>query len=861
MATLNTDIYNISEFVEAIKAKHIEADENTLAMGMLGYLGDLFSHEIQNSIIVSSENSEEFFVTRSKFEKNIMTHAVTAKVSDINATPAKMEVLFGISEKEFLNNMVNDILYIDSMTPIYLGEYEFHLDYNIKITRNTSAITGDNIYIALYDMSKTNRISKITNPYLLPPYIMNIDGNRYIFIKSTIRQVEITKSYTKVITDDIIENKTFEFAFESQLADFKVIVNSGSTELELIPLFEGMPLEDPDKKYCYYTYIDSSTIRVSFIRDSYEPSLNTDITVLIQTTQGSSGVFKYTSDIIVKPESDEYVYTNMTFIVKPVTDSEYGINRKSISDLKSIIPKEILARGSITTIKDLENYFNSLGDNNNKMVFLKKIDNQFERTYYSYMLLKDIDENIIPSNTGTISILGSQADSESDSRYILKPGTIFKLDPITNIIERDLSVYTEEEITDLETNGFLYSSPFFIAINKSPLTLSFYLNLLDRRYLLLFNYINENSFIQFISTRVKWIRRLLEEPDTYNLQITLNQNTNENRNLIIADESGTITDSSKLRVFMILYNVEGEPLRYVEGSIVGYNKTELQYDYTIPFKTDDVILEDSSIKITNMYDIGSTDISVAYMKPTECKATIHIYAKFDIEYGRNGMDVLIPDMEGYSLCNTYEIDGGLDFFINFTDIVQSKVSVIPGVDNKFTLTSVPLIKYSYTQSKANIRYLIEYLVSRKIYIDSAQNLLGDQFGIDLKFFNTYGPSKVFTIGYGKLPLDKVNLKLKFRAKVLSTAPENIKDLMISFIKSYIEEITDSKTDLHISKLIAEITNTFLELSFMEFLGINNYDTTYQYIERRDLDGHYVPEFLNINSTESDYYPDIQIDLI
>jgi len=534
--SLSTDIYKISEFIDEIKKDHIDEDEDTLAMGIFGHIGDIFSNQIQNNIMIASEWGNEMFITRSKYERNIITHAIIAKVNDINATPAKMDILFGISERELLNNLVDDKFYIDSETPIYLGDFEFHLDYNIKITRNTSVTTGDNIYIGLYDMSNSNRLSDISNPYLLPPYILNIDNEKYVFIKCKIRQINLNKIYHKIINDDNIENKTFNFPFTSQLADFKILVHPNeNTTIELLPLFDGMPLEDPDKKYCYYTYIDSQTIRVSFIRESYEPSLNSNITVLVKTTEGSKGVFKYTEDVIVEPFSDIYSYTNMTFIVKPITDSEYGIDRKSISELKSIVPKAMLSRGSISTSKDLENYFNMLDDKNNKMKFLQKVHNQFERSYYSFMILKDKNDNIIPSNTGDIKIFASEFNGETDDRYTLNPGELFRLDPNTGNIVRDLNNYTDEEILDLEQQGFLYCSPFFIAVNKYPLTVSSYLTLFDRRYLLLFNYINQNSFIQFISTRIKWYRRLLEDSDTYKLEITLNQNTNENRNIVVLD--------------------------------------------------------------------------------------------------------------------------------------------------------------------------------------------------------------------------------------------------------------------------------------------------------------------------------------
>ena len=90
---LSTDIYGVNEYVNNIKKNYItDVNEDTLMLGIFGYLGQIHSDMLQNSIIMASEFSNESIATKAKFEKNIIAHALGLGITDINAVPAQMDV-------------------------------------------------------------------------------------------------------------------------------------------------------------------------------------------------------------------------------------------------------------------------------------------------------------------------------------------------------------------------------------------------------------------------------------------------------------------------------------------------------------------------------------------------------------------------------------------------------------------------------------------------------------------------------------------------------------------------------------------------------------------------------------------------
>ncbi|MBR1988674.1 MAG: isopeptide-forming domain-containing fimbrial protein [Clostridia bacterium] len=431
---INSDIYNISGLVDDVKKEYLpDETDSTLAISTYGYIGAIESKRLQTQIQMTSELANEAFPSRARLERNIITHAIMYNIEGINASPSILNALFFIRQIDINDSVDADGIFIlDRECPIYLEDYEFHLEYDIILKRTT--ISGnENVYTAQYDISRENPISNVTNPYLTSPVVSYIDDEPYIVLSVILRQVHHQEEYSKLVTSNVIDNKTINFTFEDQLAYFEVKVNESDDEVYLTPVFEGSGVPDDVALYCWYQYIDTHTIRVRFDRNSYMPGLNSEIEILIKTCKGAEpNNLSYTDSLFVNFESSKYGYKNLTVLFKSQSDITNGKDRKSKKELQSLLPKEALARGSLTTIKDLNNYFGMLDSDNGRIVIQKKIDNQIERTYYAYLVLKDELGDIVPTNTIDVRVpmdkfIKTQLTSLQSPRYVSQSGSCFKL--------------------------------------------------------------------------------------------------------------------------------------------------------------------------------------------------------------------------------------------------------------------------------------------------------------------------------------------------------------------------------------------------------------------------------------------------
>ena len=441
--SVNSDIYNLSQLVDDVKKTFIENEtDETLAIGMYGYIGALESHRLQTQVQMTGELSNESFPSRARLERNVITHAIMANIEDINAIPAKMTTYLILKESDvdYYLNRSNSTFTIDRECPIYIGDYEFHLEYDIILKQVYIPDKDVNTYAAWYNIPDRREVPTSSvdlstgNPYISPPAIVNIGGQNYIYITTTLSQVSHITEHKKLVTSNIVDNKTLNFEFEDQLAYFEVEVDESDEVKYLQPVFEGAGVPDNAYLYyCWYQYIDTNLIRIRFDRKSYMPGLNANINVLIKTTKGLDGNFDHRGQIAVSLSSDNYGYKNIPMILDPVTSSINGRNRKSKEELQALIPKELLSRGSLTTITDLNNYFSTLDTEEGRIVIQKKIDNQIERVYYGYMVAKDSNNNIIPSNTidlkvGLEDLVSTRIPGSLSDRYTLKSGACIKLD-------------------------------------------------------------------------------------------------------------------------------------------------------------------------------------------------------------------------------------------------------------------------------------------------------------------------------------------------------------------------------------------------------------------------------------------------
>lgn len=862
MSNKSTDIYDLSSLVSDIQKKYIPIEDDTLFMGIYGYLNDIHSNILQNAAVTAAETGNEAFPIRAKFEKNLLTYAMTYNIKDINAIPAKMDIMLGFIEKELITHLDKyGVFRMDKNCNIFISsdntKIEYHLDYDLLIIR-TSLPDGTYVYSARYDIDRQNIISDINNPYLAPPIFLTFDNDKFILVNCTIRQVQQSTIYKKIISNNILENKTIDFEFDNQLAAFEIMVTENGVDRYLTPIFEGLPLNGEDL-YCYYSYIDANSIRIKFDRSSYEPKFNCTITITLKTTIGSQGNFIYKDNINFTLSSDTIDYKGLNAKIVPLTDSFDGLDKKSVENLKEITPKQILARGTIINNKDLENYFNSL--DNSKLYFFKRRDNQIERLYYAYMIIKDENNNIIPSNTINLSIKKSEFSADfNEGRFA------FSLDKIIEYNDNEVcTIFPNtnsldlQELMDLENEEFLYTMPFTCVVNKDPLSVSYYMNNINDDYYLKFSYINQNSELQYISTTMH-IQRITLEDDDYIITMELQQNVNVEKNIVTLDENKNIT-TSKLKPMLYINNTQEQ--YYIEGDVISYDKSIFKYTIEFRLHTNSIIDINNRIRINDLFLKGQSASTYAYLHET-VPMSIYLFTELDQEYGRDDADTIFPNMTGYTLCNKYDTNMDVNLFYNYSNIIQSPVTVSQE-DNEdvFLIKKIPVVRYSYINNIERYKYLLQYLQYKKIYIDQSLEVIENSFGIDLKFFNTYGKSKLFTIGHEGELLDKVNLALVFKIDLKPGADEYAKDYIIAEIKQYIENINNNISEIHMTNLTTDLTNKFYsDVNYIEFQGINKYNALYQYIRKLDYDDNVniVPEFLNINLKDNET-SDIEIILV
>lgn len=432
---ISSDIYDLTEFANELKATHIPlSNEETLYASTFGYLGEMAANLLQNTIITASEYSNESIPTRAKFDRNVIIHAMTLGIDKVNAVPATMKVLILIPEKKLISNLGNkktndrrdNQFVLDRGIGFSFEGIEYHLDYDIIITRIINHELGSKvIYTARYDMTYPNPISNIKDEILPSVLVINNasdEGDNLIAIQTELRQVMYNEKEEIVAAENDILNKTFNFSFTNQMAYFDVAIyegNASEVTKVLTPIYDGL-YKDNVTDYCYYSYVDSQNIRIRFDKNVYAPTINTKIVVRIYTTLGSEANFNYDIDnkFILPAESSTTEYSSIYVVVHQTGDgSTGGVNRSTTKELQTIIPREMLSRGFITTLTDLRNYFNSFKTEDSIIYVFRKEDGFLSRRYYAYILFKDEEDNIIPTNSIDIDV-GTNTVATSGYRYI-----------------------------------------------------------------------------------------------------------------------------------------------------------------------------------------------------------------------------------------------------------------------------------------------------------------------------------------------------------------------------------------------------------------------------------------------------------
>ena len=173
------------------------------------------------------------------------------------------------------------------------------------------------------------------------------------------------------------------------------------------------------------------------------------------------------------------------------------------------------------------------------------------------------------------------------------------------------------------------------------------------------------------------------------------------------------------------------------------------------------------------------------------------------------------------------------------------------------ISSIPLVGAEKMKDYKAYSHFINSVFNQYSYLMEIVDKITNNYGIDLKFYNTYGRSKNFVVGEEGQLLDKTNISIHFKvAPTVGAIQEDLIRNLKIFIKNYIEGINNKGyNSIYISNLIQAIENNFPDVKYLKFVRINNYDSSVQVIENKNSDLNlltkeerrdYVPEYLTIS---------------
>ena len=871
---------------------------------------------------VTAEDPESIYLMAALFQMS--NHFATPATLSFNILISEEDVINHSTKVNAASDPFYS-LYIDRDMKITVEDKDFMLDYDINLQ---SKQTEDGYTHMAYYVTDgfTNTISGITSQYIKTTVHKHTENNkRYVLMVVNLHQVTKTTTEDSILTNDKINVVTKEYTFDGKIANFEIFYReSASADWEqLVKYIANSSEVSATRKFCYYSFTDENILSIGFNNDDryWSPAFNSELKVEIYTTLGADGNFDaYTGEeISITGVSTKYsTNKGLIFIGNVRGASAGGYDAKTLEELRTDIIKAYSTVKSFTTANDLTLYFNELKLNaNNQLLIIKQRDDALKRLFSSFVLFKDDTKNIIPTNTLSIHLPTDAFDAkyEQTNRYVLNAGKIYAFDPTASdntkfVVPRtDLSISSNLDLyenpekyvsvaalptTNINSNyvytltaidgtkavgtkwrydttdstwkqytNYVYINPFLTVLGINPTLVGYYINTINDSIDVDFREVNKNSFNQFVINTIDISRNSLTNDDAskiYTITVKLYPTSklpapafdvvaadtivpSGTRTFVNPTDSLTYMDNGVIGCKFVIDGTDTE----IDLQLTGFDSES--YFMTGSLTTDDYISLSNSIRMTKIN--GTTLTTPLLVQSYNATGYVYTYLTY------NGTT---------SMTNSYKADANINFVIPIPEIISTLINVKDTTTGTYSynLLSVPLVKANIMKTTTDYNTFLTSFRSMYEYIENALDRLTNNFEIDLKFFNTYGPSNHFkyykngdTLG---ALMDKVNISITFGVKfAITTGVDSAASELKDYIKSYIESDTVSlitSPSLYISNLITDIKNNFTSISYITFYGVNQYAEGIQSFES-DVNGinvlegsvatnDVVPEYLNID---------------
>lgn len=919
MATRNyTSLYQIKDFlINQIAPKYLSDDEmNMSQIGLFGYITEALSTLGEDGLNATSMVFKECFANAAENIESLYLMAAIYQLEQLFATPASMPFIIIVEEDEIISrsNSSGGILsfYLDKNTQFKINDLTYTLEYDIRI--NSKKTKNGYNHTAQYVIDHEITLSKMTSPYIRTKTIQYNNEN-FICLLVDLRQMLSEEHEETIISNDNINIVSFDYDLGSttQIAGFEAYYTAASSTAKEVQLVKK--LENTNKltqPFCFYTMPDEGVLRISFSNDErfFVPEFNSKLRVVIYTTSGEEGNFAQYSDtdINVITTSKRYTSNNGLILMGQCHgDSAGGKDILTFDEFRNAVITAQSTVNAFSTANDLELFFKNLTEaGNSKIMFMKRRDDALIRLFNAFVLLTDSNNVVLPTNTTTIMVEEDEIDADYPETYrsIIKAGRIYKystVEAFDGALQVDDSIKITDDLDEHE-DEFLYTNPFLMILSSRPVNIGLYMNSVDDALNLDANYVNQDSFVQFMVSSLKVKRNALLGENDYKFEIRLlptsevtecvtevKEDTlvpDGTRTFVNSVDGATYMDNQKI-VVMLAFEDSGSEVAYQLLELTSYDRENGYYNFTGSITTDDYVSTNNKARIIKglKSTVDSSDMSEVYLPCTGMVVNVYTF------YKHTDMDNIVHSYEnigvakGMTLTNIYKAKAEKMDLIVPMNMIRAFLSYnqYTNLEGELTynyrIASIPMVKANYVKNASRFKTFVQMFTNIYNYLNAEIDRLTNNFDIDIKFYNTYGRSKNYTVGTDDTQQDlyRTNIKLKFGVKpYYTTDTENLIADLKEYILNYLRTGFDSQgnNSLYISNLIKSIETDYADkVEYLIYKGIDDYPLEIQKVEPKINSENlaeyystmleYVPEYINVyyKFHGDKYEPEVQLDVI
>jgi len=531
---INSTSYNVYDNWFDFIQKYFGIDDigspliNTLKSSFFGYFNEIASSEIKNAVYHRNFLYDEHFLNTAILPESIYNFAKQFNVPIDTATPSTMFLKMGVTEESLTSSsLIKEILTEKSSTnanattlKIYTltftrdntlftvgNKYNFSLAYPIVLTIKEISEADDTksySYSVNYDTTaESYPFVEATGdlPYL-KVWKENVDGVDFVYIGFQVYQFEkTTKDILITSRDNNPDTLYHTFTFNDQLAFFDAKYEYNGNIVDLNLYFNNIYTPTEEEYFAYYTYLNDNCIQLSFSSsvNGFRPAPASNIYFRTYTTLGEEGNFDYSGGVSMRFTNNS-TFSYLDFSCETLIDGATGgKNRLDTFGQKIKILERITTRNNIITDNDLLKFFDSVNEslniNGSTIQFLKKQDDVIKRIYCNFLLLRDENKRVIPTNTAPhLKIKASDLLNVGDSiagmngtidktKLVIKEHSIVKCNYVRDVpnynsltMDKDLIVDNFEDYFDQE-NNIRYSQDYI----KYILDNNYFQNIIDEK--------------------------------------------------------------------------------------------------------------------------------------------------------------------------------------------------------------------------------------------------------------------------------------------------------------------------------------------------------------------------------------------